>query len=99
MYISSPSLTSALVRVGGERHAPAVLAPVITWYSLYRRLGVPQGRSGRMRKISTPAGFDSQTDQQVAIPTELFRQEDIRSVKLMIYTPLRNVGQWNNIQN
>ena len=33
---------------------------------IYRRLGVPQGRSGRMRKISPSPGFYSQTVQPVA---------------------------------
>jgi hypothetical protein len=29
-----------------------------TRYPLYRRLGGPQGRSGQVRKISPPPGFD-----------------------------------------
>jgi hypothetical protein len=37
-----------------------------TRYPLYRRLGGPQGQSGRMRKISPPPGFDPQTVQPVA---------------------------------
>jgi hypothetical protein len=49
--------------VGGQRHAPAALPPVITRYPLYRRLGRPQGRSGRVRKISPPPGFESRTVQ------------------------------------
>jgi hypothetical protein len=32
---------------------------------LYRRLGGPQGRSGRVRKISPPSGFDPRTVQPV----------------------------------
>ena len=32
---------------------------------LYRRLGGPQGRSGRVRKILPPPGFDAQTAQPV----------------------------------
>jgi hypothetical protein len=37
------------------------------WYNpLYRRLGGPQGRSERVRKISTPLGFDPRTVQPVA---------------------------------
>ena len=40
--------------VGGQRHAPAALSPGETRYSLYRRLGGPQGRSGRVRKIPPP---------------------------------------------
>jgi hypothetical protein len=35
-------------------------------YPLYRRLGGPQGRSGRVRKISPPPGFVSRTVQPVA---------------------------------
>jgi len=35
-------------------------------YSLYRRLGGPQGRSGQVRKISPPPGFDPRTVQPVA---------------------------------
>ena len=37
--------------VGGQRHAPAALPPGMTRYPFYRRLGGPQGRSGRVRKI------------------------------------------------
>jgi hypothetical protein len=33
---------------------------------LYRRLGGPQGRSGRLRKISPPPGFDPRTVQPIA---------------------------------
>jgi len=52
--------------VGGQRHAPAALPPGKTRYVLYRRLGGPQGRSGRVRKISPPPGFDPRTVQPVA---------------------------------
>jgi len=52
--------------VGGQRHAPAALPPEKTRYALYRRLGGPQGRSGRLRKISSPPGFDPRTVQPVA---------------------------------
>ena len=58
--------TSALDGVGGQRHAPAALSPGRTRYPLYRRLGGPQGRSGRVRKISPPPGFDPRTVQHVA---------------------------------
>jgi len=43
--------------VGGQRHAPAALPPEKTRYLLYRRLGGPQDRSGRVRKISPPTGI------------------------------------------
>ena len=53
MYGSTLSLTSALDGVGGQRHAQAAL-PLGTRYPLYRRLGGAQGRSERVRKISSP---------------------------------------------
>jgi len=52
--------------VGGQRHDPAALPQGKTRYSLYRSLGGLQGQSGRVRKISTPPGFDPQTIQSVA---------------------------------
>ena len=52
--------------VGGQQHAPAALPQGETRYPLYRRLGGPQGRSGRVRKISPPPGFDPRTVQPVA---------------------------------
>jgi hypothetical protein len=52
--------------VGGQRHVPATLPPGKIRYPLYRRLGGPPGRSGRVRKISTPPRFDPQTVQPVA---------------------------------
>ena len=67
MYISSLSLTSALDGVDGQRHAPAALLPGKIQYPLYRRLDRPQGRSGRVRKILPPPGFDPRTVQPIAI--------------------------------
>jgi len=53
--------------VGGQRHAPAALPPGKTRYPLYRRLGGPQGRSGRVRKIWTLSpGFDPRIVQLIA---------------------------------
>jgi hypothetical protein len=52
--------------VCGPRHAEAALPLGNTRYPLYRRLGGPQGRSGRKRKISPPPGFDPRTVQPVA---------------------------------
>ena len=49
--------------VGGQLHAPAALTPGMTRYPLYRRLGKPQGRSGRVLKVSPPPGFDPRTVQ------------------------------------
>ena len=41
------------------------LPPGKTYYPLYRRLGGPQDRSGQVRKILSPPGFDTQTIQPV----------------------------------
>jgi hypothetical protein len=65
MYSCTLSLTSVLDGVGGQRHAPAVSPPGKTWYPLYRRLGGPQGQSGRMRKNSSAPRFDPRTVQPV----------------------------------
>jgi hypothetical protein len=52
--------------VGGQRHVSAALPPGMIRYPLYRRLGRPQDRSGRVLKISPPPGFDPRTVQLVA---------------------------------
>ena len=52
--------------VGGQHHAPTALPPGKSLYPLYSRLGGPQGRSGRVRKISPPPGFHPRTVQPVA---------------------------------
>jgi hypothetical protein len=66
-YSSTLSLTSALDGVGGQRHALAAL-PLgkETRHPVYRRVGGPQGPSGRVRKFSPPPGFDPRTVQPVA---------------------------------
>jgi hypothetical protein len=51
--------------VGSQRHAPAALHPGKTRYQLHRRLGGPQGRSGRVQKILPPPEFDPRTVQPV----------------------------------
>jgi hypothetical protein len=53
--------------VGGQRHAPAALPPGVTRYPSYRRrLGGPQGQTGRVRKISPSRWLDPLTVQPVA---------------------------------
>jgi hypothetical protein len=54
--------------MGGQRYAPAALPASKTLYPLYRRLSGPQGRYGRMRKVSPPQGFDPRSVQPVASP-------------------------------
>jgi hypothetical protein len=63
MYISTLPSTSALDRDGWSTpHPGRSLPPGETRYPLCR----PQGRSGRVRKISPPPGFDPRTVQPVA---------------------------------
>ena len=52
--------------MGGQHHTPTALPPGKTRYTLYRRLGGPQGRSGRVRNILPPPGFDARTVQPLA---------------------------------
>ena len=54
------------MEVYGLRQAQAALSPRITRHPLYRGLGGPQGRSGRVRKIPSTPGFDPRTVQPVA---------------------------------
>jgi hypothetical protein len=49
--------------MGDQRHAPAALPREKTQYPLYRRLGEPQGQSGRVQKFTYPPGFDPRTVQ------------------------------------
>jgi len=53
-------------RKGSASHPGRSLPLGKTRYSLYRRLGGPQGRSGQVRKITPPPGFDPQTGQAIA---------------------------------
>jgi hypothetical protein len=52
--------------VDSRRHAPAALPQGKTRCLLYRGLGSPQDRSGRVRKTSPAPGFDPRTVQPVA---------------------------------
>jgi hypothetical protein len=51
---------------GWSTPRPGRPTPGKTRYPLYRRLGGPQVRSGRVRKISPPPGFDPPKVQPVA---------------------------------
>jgi hypothetical protein len=53
------------MRVDGQLHAPAALPPGKRPGTHFIG-GGPQGRSGRVRKISPPPGFDTRTVQPVA---------------------------------
>ena len=66
MYSSTLPSTSALDGGGWSTPRPDRFTPGEgTRYPLYRRLGGPQARSVRVRKISTP-GFDPRTVHPVA---------------------------------
>ena len=68
-YRSTLSLTSALDWDGwlsSPDRFPLPPPPKQTRYLLYRRVGGPHGRFGRVRKTSAPTGFDPQTVQSVA---------------------------------
>ena len=52
--------------MGSQCHALATLPPGKTRYPLLRRVGGPQGRSGLVKKISLPPGFDPRINQSVA---------------------------------
>ena len=64
-----------------QRHAPAALPPGKTLYPLYRRLGGPQGRSRRMRKISP---------RPLARPDRISYAETASPVPTPFRTALRN---------
>jgi hypothetical protein len=67
MYSSTLSLTLALDGDGWSTPRPGRFTRgKQTRYPLYRRLGWPQGWSGRVLKISPPPGFDLRTVQPVA---------------------------------
>jgi hypothetical protein len=60
-------MTMALEGGEGSASRPGhSLPPGKTWYPLYRKLSGPQGRSGQVRKILPPPGFDPQTVQSIA---------------------------------
>jgi hypothetical protein len=77
--------------MGGKRKEPAALPPDKIGYPLYRRLGGPHGRSGRVRKISPPPRFEPQTFQPItnrytgwAIAAHLYRLVGKYSVMILL---------------
>ena len=75
--------------VGGQHHAPAALPPGKIRCPLYRRLGGPQGRSGRVRKISPLTGIWS--PHSPARSESLYRLRYSGSLLFYIYTSLRHI--------
>jgi len=78
--------TSALDEGGWSTPRPGRFIPWKgTRYLLCRRLGGPQGRSGRVRKISSPPGFDPLIVQAVAQAGQykILQKEDITRYIIM----------------
>jgi len=63
---SSNQIATTALGGCGQHKAADTLPPAKIWYSLYRRLGGPQGQCGEVQKISFPLGFNPQTIQPVA---------------------------------
>jgi hypothetical protein len=81
-------MTTALEMGEGSASRPGrFLPPGKPRHPLYRRLGGPQGRSGQVRKISPPPGFDPRTIQPV---TSRYTDYATRPVILEYYRA--NVG-------
>jgi len=67
-YSSTLSLTSTLDGGGWSATEPGCFTPrKETRYPFYRRLGEPQVRSGRVRKISPPTGLEPRNVQPVRV--------------------------------
>ena len=66
MYSPTLSLTLALDEDAWSTPRPGRFTPGRDPYPSYRRLGGPHGRSGQVRNISPPPGFDPRTVQPVA---------------------------------
>jgi hypothetical protein len=82
-YSSTLSLTSALDEYGWSTPRPGRFIPdKETWYPWHRRVGGPQGRSGRVRKMLLPTGIRS--------PDRPGRSESL--YRLSCLTPLLAVG-------
>jgi hypothetical protein len=64
--IALHSLDLEARRGGWSAPRPGRFTPGKDPVLIVRRLGGPQGRSGRVRKVSTLTGFDSRTVQPVA---------------------------------
>ena len=89
--------------VGGQRHDPAALRPGKTRYPLYRRLDGPQGRSGRVRKISPLPGFGPRTVQPVvsrytdwALAAHVVCHDLLLCVVINTFTAIVDLSRFNN---
>ena len=87
----------------GQRHVPDALPPGKTRYPLYRRLGGPQARSGWVRKISPPPGFDPRNVQAVTSrhtdwatgPTDSLNSRRLLYLHVCVHASTQ-LNSWNN---
>ena len=86
----------------------SLFTPGKTRYSLYRRPGGPQGRSGQVQKISPPQGFDPRTIQPIASrytdwatqPTKEVDSAHLQNAELHTdHNGIIYKGTWNFINN
>jgi hypothetical protein len=79
-------------RCNGSASRPGrSLPPGKARYPLYRRLGGPEGRSGQVRKISPPPGFDPRTVQPLASHyTDYFTRPTFSYCKALIMVELQS---------
>jgi hypothetical protein len=78
-YSSILPLSSALNGVGVQLQTPAAIPSVKSRYSLYRKLGGPQGCSREVWKISPQLDSINEPSslQRIATPTELSRSKSV----------------------
>jgi len=85
MYSSTLFLISALEGGEGSTSRPGrTLPPGKSRYPFYRRLSGPQDRSGQVRKISLPPGFDPRTVQPVGSRWNCFNKQINRLQNLFL---------------
>jgi hypothetical protein len=82
MYSSIFSLISALDGSEWSTPRPGRFNPRKEPAPIYRRLGGPQGRSGRVRKISPLPEFDPRTVQAVASQSHIINKQKRVFVKI-----------------
>jgi hypothetical protein len=71
-----------------------------TRYPLYRRLGGPQGRSGQVRKISPPPGFEPRTVQPVVSRIYRLRYPANKGIQLYLkYVFVHNLRVFSFLKN
>ena len=99
-YSSTLFLTSGLE--GGEGSASRlgrILPPGKTRYPFYRRMGGPQGRSGQVRKISSPPGVDPRTVQPVGSRYTDYATRALSTFKKSINVVVLKVNNTNNVSS